>query len=75
MPNYRPTIGLEVHVQLNTKTKLFSTAATSFGDQPNSHTTELCLALPGALPVLNQQAVKKAVQAGLALQGQIQKKK
>ena len=74
MPNYRPTIGLEVHVQLNTKTKLFSTAATSFGDQPNSHTTELCLALPGALPVLNQQAVKKAVQAGLALQGQIQKR-
>ncbi len=71
---YIPTIGLEVHVQLNTNSKLFSTAATSFGDDPNTHTTAVCLGLPGALPVLNREAVKKAVLAGLAIDGTIHKR-
>ncbi len=65
-PDYEVVIGLEVHVQLRTRTKLFSTAAVSYGDEPNHHTTPVCLALPGALPVLNGQAVELAVRAGIA---------
>jgi len=65
------TIGLEVHCQLNTKSKLFSTAATSFGADANTEVQTVCLGLPGALPVLNQEAVVKAVKAGLALSGTI----
>lgn len=64
-----PTIGLEVHCQLNTRSKLFSTAATSFGADANTQVQTVCLGLPGALPVLNYEAVKKAVRAGLALGG------
>ena len=66
-PDYDVVIGLEVHVHLRTASKLFSTAAVSYGDEPNHHVTEVCLALPGALPVLNQQAVELAIRAGLAL--------
>jgi aspartyl-tRNA(Asn)/glutamyl-tRNA(Gln) amidotransferase subunit B len=66
-----PTIGLEVHCQLNTQSKLFSTAATSFGADANTEVQTVCLGLPGALPVLNYEAVKKAVKAGLALGGVI----
>ncbi len=66
-----PTIGLEVHCQLNTKSKLFSTAATSFGADANTEVQTVCLGLPGALPVLNYEAVRKAVRAGLALEGTI----
>jgi aspartyl-tRNA(Asn)/glutamyl-tRNA(Gln) amidotransferase subunit B len=66
-----PTIGLEVHCQLNTHSKLFSTAATSFGADANTEVQTVCLGLPGALPVLNYEAVKKAVKAGLALGGVI----
>jgi aspartyl-tRNA(Asn)/glutamyl-tRNA(Gln) amidotransferase subunit B len=66
-----PTIGLEVHCQLNTRSKLFSTAATSFGADANTEVQTVCLGLPGALPVLNYEAVKKAVRAGLALEGTI----
>ena len=66
-PDYDVVIGLEVHVQLRTESKLFSTAAVSYGDEPNHHVTEVCLALPGALPVLNQHAVDLAIRAGLAL--------
>lgn len=66
-----PTIGLEVHCQLNTQSKLFSTAATSFGADANTEVQTVCLGLPGALPVLNYEAVKKAVRAGLALKGTI----
>lgn len=66
-----PTIGLEVHCQLNTRSKLFSTAATSFGADANTEVQTVCLGLPGALPVLNYEAVKKAVRAGLALGGKI----
>ena len=69
--NFIPTIGLEVHVQLNTKKKLFANAETSFGAEPNSHVSTLCLALPGALPVLNREALQKAVLAGIALKGNI----
>lgn len=64
---YEPVIGIEVHAQLNTKTKLFSTASNQFGDTPNTNVTEVCLGMPGALPVLNKEAVHLAVMAGLAL--------
>ncbi|MBN8218862.1 MAG: Asp-tRNA(Asn)/Glu-tRNA(Gln) amidotransferase subunit GatB [Spirochaetes bacterium] len=65
--NWDTVIGLEVHVQLNTKTKLFSHAETSFGAGANSHTTALDQGHPGTLPVLNREALRKAIQAGLAL--------
>src|SRR4051812_42787395 len=60
-------IGLEVHAQLLTRTKAFCGCATSFGDPPNIHTCAVCLGLPGALPVLNQEAVRMAVSAAVAL--------
>ncbi|MBS0618592.1 MAG: Asp-tRNA(Asn)/Glu-tRNA(Gln) amidotransferase subunit GatB [Spirochaetes bacterium] len=66
-----PTIGLEVHCQLNTQSKLFSPAATSFGADANTEVQTVCLGLPGALPVLNREAVTKAVKAGLAVEGLI----
>lgn len=66
-------IGLEIHVQLNTKSKLFSAASNSFGDAPNTNITEVCTGQPGALPVLNKEAVKKAVQFGCAIQAEISK--
>ncbi|MCX6988381.1 MAG: Asp-tRNA(Asn)/Glu-tRNA(Gln) amidotransferase subunit GatB [Chlamydiae bacterium] len=68
---WEPVIGLEVHVQLNTKSKLFSSAPNRFGDEPNTNITEVCTGQPGALPVLNKEAVKKAVQLGLAIQAHI----
>jgi len=64
---YETVIGLEVHVQLGTNTKIFCSCATSFGDPPNSHVCPVCLGMPGALPVLTKQAVEYAVQASLAL--------
>jgi len=71
-PDYEVVIGLEVHCQLRTRSKLFSSAAVSYGDPPNHHTTPVCLALPGALPVLNAEAVELAVRAGLAANCSIQ---
>jgi aspartyl-tRNA(Asn)/glutamyl-tRNA(Gln) amidotransferase subunit B len=67
MSPLEPVIGLEVHVQLKTRTKLFCADAAEFGAQPNSNVCAVCLGLPGALPVLNQEAVLLAARAGLGL--------
>jgi aspartyl-tRNA(Asn)/glutamyl-tRNA(Gln) amidotransferase subunit B len=64
---YEMIVGLEVHVQLKTRTKAFCRCSTSFGDHPNTNTCPVCLALPGALPVLNERAVELAARAALAL--------
>jgi aspartyl-tRNA(Asn)/glutamyl-tRNA(Gln) amidotransferase subunit B len=69
---WQPVIGLEIHVQLNTESKLFSAAPNRFGDEPNTNITDVCTGQPGSLPVLNEEAVKKAVQLGLALGSDIQ---
>jgi aspartyl-tRNA(Asn)/glutamyl-tRNA(Gln) amidotransferase subunit B len=64
---YEPVIGLEIHVQLKTRTKMFCGCELSFGDQPNVHTCPRCLGLPGSLPVVNAQAVHYGIMIGLAL--------
>ncbi|MCL2218277.1 MAG: Asp-tRNA(Asn)/Glu-tRNA(Gln) amidotransferase subunit GatB [Chitinispirillia bacterium] len=71
---YEIVIGLEVHAQLSTKTKLFCGCTTPFGDPPNTHGCPVCLGLPGSLPVLNRAAVEMAVRAGLALGCEINNK-
>lgn len=68
LDDFQPVIGLEVHAQLLTKSKLFSVASTAFGAEPNTQTTEVCLGMPGALPVLNAGVVDMAVLTGLALE-------
>ncbi len=68
---YEPVIGLEIHVQLKTRTKMFCGCELSFGDPPNIHTCPTCLGLPGALPVINARAVEYAVMIGLALGSEI----
>jgi aspartyl-tRNA synthetase len=70
--NYETVIGLEVHTELSTKTKIFCGCSTTFGGEPNSHTCPVCLGMPGSLPVLNREVVEKALRAGLALLCEIQ---
>lgn len=69
--NWEVVIGLEIHAELNTKSKLFSSAPNRFGDEPNINITEVCTGHPGALPVLNKEAVRKAVQFGCAIEADI----
>ena len=67
LEKYDPVLGFEVHVELNTKTKMFSSAPNVFGDVPNTNVTPVCLGLPGVLPVVNKTAVEYAIMIGLAL--------
>ena len=67
LAKYEPVIGLEVHVQLLTKTKIFCACSTRFGDAPNANTCPVCLGLPGTLPVLNKRVIEMAARASLAL--------
>ena len=64
--DYEVVIGLEVHAELSTKTKIFCSCPTEFGAAPNTHTCPICMAMPGTLPVLNEKVVEYAVKAGLA---------
>src|SRR4030081_3222619 len=67
LAKYEPVIGLEVHVQLLTRTEIFCACSTRFGDPPNSNVCPVCLGLPGSLPVLNKRAVEMAIRASLAV--------
>ena len=66
MKQYETVIGLEVHVELATKTKIFCGCSTEFGGAPNTHTCPVCTGMPGSLPVLNRQVVEFALKAGIA---------
>ena len=72
--NWETVIGLEIHVQLNTRSKIFSGSSTAFGAAPNSQANVVDCAMPGALPVLNREVVKKAIKLGLALDATINQK-
>ena len=74
MAEYKTTIGVEVHAQLKTDTKLFCGCPVKFGDQANSNVCSICLGLPGVLPFLNKKAVELAIKAGLALNCKIHEK-
>ena len=64
---FDPVLGLEVHVELNTASKMFCGCSTAFGAEPNTHTCPVCLGLPGSLPVVNAKAIESAIRIGLAL--------
>jgi aspartyl-tRNA(Asn)/glutamyl-tRNA(Gln) amidotransferase subunit B len=69
--SYDPIMGLEVHVELGTETKMFCGCRTAFGAEPNTQVCPVCLGLPGSLPVLNETAVESAIRIGLALNCEI----
>ena len=69
MPEWEPVIGLEIHVQLKTETKMFCRCRNGFGGGPNTQTCPVCLAFPGALPVPNRRAIEETIKLGLALAG------
>ncbi|MGO2005388.1 MAG: Asp-tRNA(Asn)/Glu-tRNA(Gln) amidotransferase subunit GatB, partial [Arthrobacter rhombi] len=71
LERYDPVLGFEVHVELNTATKMFSDAPNVFGDVPNTNVTPVDLGLPGVLPVVNKKAVEYSIKIGLALNCQI----
>jgi aspartyl-tRNA(Asn)/glutamyl-tRNA(Gln) amidotransferase subunit B len=71
MTDYEPVIGLEIHVQLSTRTKMFCGCVLSFSDPPNTHTCPTCLGLPGALPMVNERAIHYGIMIGLALDCEI----
>ena len=70
---YEVVIGLEVHTELSTKTKIYCGCTTEFGGQPNTHVCPVCMGLPGSLPHLNKKVVEYAIKAGLALNCSITK--
>ena len=69
--HYEPVIGLEIHVQLKTRTKMFCGCALSFGDEPNTHTCPICLGHPGVLPVINAEAVHYGLVVAHALECEV----
>jgi aspartyl-tRNA(Asn)/glutamyl-tRNA(Gln) amidotransferase subunit B len=69
--NYEPVIGLEIHVQLNTKTKMFCSCALGFGEPPNTRTCPICLGLPGSLPVANAEAIHFGLMIGMAVESEL----
>src|SRR5262249_30369713 len=69
--DFQPVIGLDVHAQLQTRSKIFCVCSTEFGAPPNTHTCAVCLGMPGALPVLNEKVVEYAVRVGRALECRI----
>src|SRR3989338_3574245 len=71
MNQYEPVIGLEVHVQLKTESKIFCACRTAFGAEPNQNTCPVCFGLPGSLPVLNERVLELTIKVGLALNCEI----
>ena len=69
--DYEVVIGLEVHAQLSTKTKIFCGCSTKFGSEPNTQTCPICLGMPGVLPVLNKDVVESAIRLGVATNSKI----
>ena len=65
MTTYEPVIGIEAHVQIRTKSKMFCSCPNTYGAQPNTDTCPVCMGMPGVLPVVNKEAVRKAVVAGM----------
>ena len=72
MSNWENVIGLEIHVQLLTKSKIFSSSSTKYGATPNQQASYVDLGMPGTLPILNELVIKKAVEFGLAINGRKQ---